>query len=124
MPLDAEPPDNRPVQRDKNLDVVGTSRDQKSLEPKAPAGESAADRSYLLCALSRHSPIANESTVGAIDVVAAKIFRSPKPPTSSRRSTLQNRSVSPWLPTSPFTGRAPTPGMIPMARALRKFGRA
>ena len=32
-----------PMQRDKNLDVVRTSRDQESLEPKGPAGELAPD---------------------------------------------------------------------------------
>jgi hypothetical protein len=43
MPRDAEPPNNRVVQRDKNLDVVGTSRDQESVEPKGPASESPPD---------------------------------------------------------------------------------
>jgi hypothetical protein len=40
MPLNAEPPT---VQRDENLDVVRTSRDQESVEPKGPADESAPD---------------------------------------------------------------------------------
>jgi hypothetical protein len=40
MPLDAEPP-NTSVQRDENLDVVGTSRDQENLQPKGSADESA-----------------------------------------------------------------------------------
>jgi hypothetical protein len=43
MPRDAEPPNNRIVQRDENLDVVGTSRDQGSLEPKGPPGETPPD---------------------------------------------------------------------------------
>ena len=57
-------------------------------------------RSYLLCALSRHSPLGSESIVGAIDLVAANTFQSLKRPTSSRRSNLQNQSAFPWLPTS------------------------
>jgi len=43
MPHDAEPPKHRIVQRDENLDVVGTSRDQRSLEPKGPPGETLPD---------------------------------------------------------------------------------
>src|SRR5262245_9607417 len=43
MPLDAELPNKRPVRRDENLDVVRTSRDQETLEPKGPADESAID---------------------------------------------------------------------------------
>ena len=43
MPLDAEPPNNRSLQRDENLDVVRTSRDQESVEPKGSAAESAPD---------------------------------------------------------------------------------
>jgi len=40
MSLDAEPSNNRSVQRDENLDVVKTSRDQESLEPKGSADNS------------------------------------------------------------------------------------
>jgi hypothetical protein len=47
MPRNAEP-SNNVVQRDENLDVVRTSRDQESVEPKGPAGESAPDP-YLIC---------------------------------------------------------------------------
>ena len=36
-------PNNSPVQRDKKLDVAGTSSDQKSPEPKGSAGESASN---------------------------------------------------------------------------------
>ena len=43
MPLDAEAPNNRSVQRDENLDGVRTSRDQESVEPKGSASESAPD---------------------------------------------------------------------------------
>ena len=43
MPLDAEPPNNRSVQRDENLDVVRTSRDQEKLRAKGNAGESGPD---------------------------------------------------------------------------------
>src|SRR5262245_63813734 len=43
MPLDTEPPNNRSVQSDENLDVVRTSRDQENLEPKGSADESATD---------------------------------------------------------------------------------
>ncbi|HEX2447098.1 MAG TPA: hypothetical protein VHK26_02790, partial [Methyloceanibacter sp.] len=43
MSLDAEPPASRSVQRDENLDVVRTSHDQESVEPKGPADESAPD---------------------------------------------------------------------------------
>jgi len=43
MPLDTEPPNNRVVRRDEDLDVVRTSRDQENLQPKGSAGESAPD---------------------------------------------------------------------------------
>src|SRR5262245_57999743 len=43
MPLDAEPSNNRSVQREENLDVFRTSRDQESLEPKGSVGESGPD---------------------------------------------------------------------------------
>jgi len=43
MPLDAEPSNNKVLQRDENLDVVRTSRDQENLQPKGSAGESARD---------------------------------------------------------------------------------
>jgi len=43
MPRNAERPNNRVVQRDENLDVVRTSRDQEKLRAKGPAGESAPD---------------------------------------------------------------------------------
>jgi hypothetical protein len=43
MPRDAEPPHNEVVQPDENLDVVRTSHDQESVEPKGPAGESSHD---------------------------------------------------------------------------------
>src|SRR5688500_11698492 len=43
MPLDAEPPNNRTVQRDENLDVVRTSRDQENLHSKRSAAEPATD---------------------------------------------------------------------------------
>ena len=43
MPHDAEPPKHRTVQRDENLDVVRTSRDQEELGPKGSAGESGPD---------------------------------------------------------------------------------
>jgi len=43
MPLDAEPPNNKVVQRDENLDVVRTSREQENLQPTGSAGESALD---------------------------------------------------------------------------------
>jgi len=43
MPLDAEPPNHTSLQRDENLDVVRTSRDQESVEPKGSASESAPD---------------------------------------------------------------------------------
>jgi hypothetical protein len=43
MPREVEPSNNRVVQRDENLDVVRTSRDQEELEPKGSAGESALD---------------------------------------------------------------------------------
>jgi hypothetical protein len=43
MPLDAEPPNNRVVQHDENLDVVRTSHDQENLQPKDSAGETGPD---------------------------------------------------------------------------------
>src|SRR5262245_12718432 len=43
MPRNAELPSNRVVQRDENLDVVRTSRDQEKLGPKGSAGESRPD---------------------------------------------------------------------------------
>ncbi len=43
MPHDAESPNNKSLQRNENLDVVRTSRDQESPEPKGPAGELAPD---------------------------------------------------------------------------------
>ena len=43
MPRDAEPPNNRAMQRDENLDVVRTSRDQEKLRAKGNAGESGPD---------------------------------------------------------------------------------
>jgi hypothetical protein len=44
MPRDAEPPNDKVVQPDENLDVVRTSHDRESVEPKGPAGESALDQ--------------------------------------------------------------------------------
>ena len=67
MPLDAEPPNNRSVQRDENLDVVRTSRDQESLEPKGPAGESAPDPLLSVVCPFPAQPLGSESIVGAID---------------------------------------------------------
>jgi len=43
MPRDAETTNNRVVQRNENLDVVRTSRDQENLQAKGSAGESAPD---------------------------------------------------------------------------------
>jgi hypothetical protein len=43
MPLDAGPPNNRSEQRDENLDVVRTSRDQENLQAKGSAAESTPD---------------------------------------------------------------------------------
>ena len=43
MPLDAEPPNHTSLQLDENLDVVRTSRDQESVEPKGSASESPPD---------------------------------------------------------------------------------
>jgi hypothetical protein len=43
MPRDAERPNNRVVQRDENLDVVGTSRDQENLKPKGSTAKSSPD---------------------------------------------------------------------------------
>jgi hypothetical protein len=43
MPRDAEPPNNRVVQRDENLDVVRTSRDQEELRTKGSAAKSSPD---------------------------------------------------------------------------------
>ena len=43
MPLDAEPPQNRSAQRDKNLDAVGTSGDLESAVSKGPEHKSASD---------------------------------------------------------------------------------
>ena len=108
----------------KNLDVPETSHDPVTQAAKGSAGDLTLEPLlYLLRALSRHSRIGNESIVVVTVLLAANTFRSLKRPTTSRRSNLQNQSASPWLPISPFTGQAPTPGMIPMARASRKFGR-
>jgi hypothetical protein len=43
MPRDAAPPQNGSAQRDENLDVVRTSRDQENGQPKGSAAESALD---------------------------------------------------------------------------------
>ena len=63
MPHDAEPPKHRIVQRDENLDVVGTSRDQR--RPKGLRVKHFLIRTYLLCAPSRHSPLGSEAIVSA-----------------------------------------------------------
>jgi hypothetical protein len=49
-PMLIEPPDDRAVQRDENLDVVRTSRDQEELQLEGSAGESSPDP-HLICCL-------------------------------------------------------------------------
>jgi hypothetical protein len=68
MPRDAEPPNNKVVQPDENLDVVKTSRDQESIEPKGPAGESSPDPHLSVVCPSRHS---RRGTVGTTALMAA-----------------------------------------------------
>ena len=122
MPLDAEPPNNRSVQRDENLDVVRTSV-KKTHSPKALRVNLPVIRTYLLCAPSRHGLLGSRGTVGLIALMAANTFRSPKRPTLLKRSTLQNQSAFLWLPISPFIGRVRSLLMIMTALALRKFVR-
>ena len=54
---------------------------KKALELKGLRVNRPLIRTYLLCALSRHSQLGSESNVGAIDLVAANTFRSLKRPT-------------------------------------------
>ena len=122
MPLDAEPPNNRSVQRDENLDVVRTSV-KKTHSPKALRENLPLIRTYLLCALSRHSLIGSGNLVAAIVRGAENTFRSLRRPMSSRRSILQNRSTSLWWPILLFTGRGLSRLMTTMAFASPKFVR-
>ena len=96
---------------------------KKSYGPKAMRVNLAPIRTYLLCALSRLSPLGSEGVEDPIELMAANTFRSPKRPTLLKRSTLQNQSAFPWLPISPFIGRVRSLLMIMTALALRKFVR-
>jgi hypothetical protein len=123
MPHDAEPPKHRIVQRDENLDVVGTSRDQRSLEPKGPPGETLPDPHLSVVCPFPAQPARQRGHRERSASMAANTFRFLKRRISLKRSTLQNQSAFPWLPISPFIGRVRSLLMIMTALALRKFVR-
>ena len=64
MPLDTEPGDNRSAQRDENLDVVRTSRDQESLEPQAWRVIPVLLRTYLVVCPSPGQPVSQRNHRG------------------------------------------------------------
>ena len=70
---------------------------KKSYGPKALRENLPLIRTYLLCALSRHSPQGSEGVEDPIELMAANTFRSPKRPTLLKRSTLQNQSAFPLV---------------------------
>jgi len=74
----------------KNLDVLGLDREPKLRVLKGAPGELASDPTYLLYALTRHSPIGSTNLVDDTGLVAANTFRSRKPLTLSKRSISQS----------------------------------
>ena len=106
-----------------NLDVVGTSRDQETLQAKGSAGESAPNPHLSVVCPFPAQPARQRGHRERSASMAANTFRFLKRRISLKRSTLQNQSAFPWLPISPFIGRVRSLLMIMTALALRKFVR-
>ena len=107
----------------KNLDVPETSHDPVTQAAKGSAGDLTLEPLLSVVCPFPAQPNKQREHRGCYRPLGSKYISLPQATTTSRRSNLQNQSASLWLPISPFTGQAPTPGMIPMARASRKFGR-
>jgi hypothetical protein len=78
MPRDAEPSHNRVVQRDENLDVVRTSRDRESVEPKGTAGESPPDPHLSVVCPFPAPPVRQQQHRGRYRLLGSKCISVPQ----------------------------------------------
>ena len=106
----------------KNLDVPET-HDPITQAAKGSAGDLTLSRSYLLCALSRHSRIGNESIVVGYRPLGSKYISVPQATNHVEAVKFAKSIGVPLVAHLTIHWSGTDAWDDPMARASRKFGR-